>query len=482
MHSHAAWRGLYVGDSMKLAVWLFEQWQGMRQPTLVRRSALTVLAFFFVIWAVMLAFQYYKVVGAQSTGRGMRGYGEAMLRAVDQFSQADQAAAHLQATEQFFNTRRRQIGVLPGKETFELLNPQGQVVYQSKALPPVVQDAKLGVMTMLEHEGRQYAVYKARSAKWVLTVVEPRRTDSEFLIYNAKEILPFLLLAMPFVILPLWWSMHHGLRPLRKLADTIGQRPEGDLSPIGFQAKHAELKPLEKALDDLLMKLRERLARERAFVQDAAHELRTPLAVMAAQAHAMARTEDADARAQSQTYLENAIERASHVSSQLLSLAAMDEAASQPVQMIDLAQWARQQLATLAHTAMSKDIELSLDAPDSLIRTVDIAALESVLINLVDNAIRYGHQGGSVTVLLRAVQEQGFELLVSDDGPGIAEAEREKVFERFYRVPGQTASGSGLGLAIVVQAATRMRGSITLNAGSNGRGLSAVFLVTPRKI
>jgi two-component system, OmpR family, sensor histidine kinase QseC len=233
-------------------------------------------------------------------------------------------------------------------------------------------------------------------------------------------------------------------------------------------------------LDDLLLKLRERLARERAFVQDAAHELRTPLAVMAAQAHAMARTEDATARAQSQAYLEQAIQRASHVSSQLLSLAAMDEAAVQPKQTIDLANWVRQQLAALAHSAISKDMELSLDAPDSLIRTVDLAALESVLSNLLDNAIRYGHSGGNVAVTLRSTGSQllGFELIVSDDGPGISEADRERVFERFYRVPGQTASGSGLGLAIVLQAARRMGGSITLSAGSSGRGLIARFAAT----
>jgi two-component system, OmpR family, sensor histidine kinase QseC len=466
---------------MKFLSWLIRRWQWLQQPTLARRSAITVLACFTVIWAVLLAYQYYIVISVQSTGKGMRSYGEAMLVAVNQFAQPDPAAAHLRITEQFMNTRRKQIGILPGELTYDLQTLQGQIVYQSKALPPVGLVAKQGVMTMLEHNSRQYAVYKGRSEKWVLTVVEPRRTDAEFLLFNAKELLPFLLLALPFLIVPLWWSMHHGLRPLRDLANKLDQRTDTDLHPIGFHAKHTELKPLEHALDALLFKLRDRLARERAFVQDAAHELRTPLAVMAAQAHAMAHTEDADARALSQTHLENAITRASHVSSQLLSLAAMDEAALQPKQTIDLAHWVRQQLAALAHQAISKDIELSLDAPDTLIKTVDLAALESVLSNLLDNAIRYGHSRGSVTVALRATgqQLQGFELTVSDDGPGIAEADRKRVFERFYRVPGQTASGSGLGLAIVLQAARRMGGRIRLDLGLNGHGLSATFIVMP---
>jgi two-component system, OmpR family, sensor histidine kinase QseC len=464
---------------MKYFAWLMRLGERLRQPTLARRSAITVLACFTVIWAVLLAYQYYIVISVQSTGRGMRSYGEAVLVAVNQFADAEQAATHLRITEQFLNTRRKQIGILPGELTYELQTLQGQIVYQSKAWPPASLVAKQGIMTMLEHQGRQYAVYRGRSERWILTVVEPRRTDAEFLLYNAKELLPFLLLALPFLIVPLWWSMHHGLRPLRQLADTLDQRTDTDLHPIGFHAKHIELKPLEHALDELLLKLRERLSRERAFVQDAAHELRTPLAVMAAQAHAMAHTEDADARAQSQAHLENAIERASHVSSQLLSLAAMDEIASQPKQTIDLAHWVRQQLAAVAHQAMSKDIELSLDAPEMLINTVDLAALESVLSNLLDNAIRYGHSGGNINVALRATnqQMQGFELMVSDDGPGIAESDRERVFERFYRVPGQTASGSGLGLAIVLQAARRMGGSITLNSGLNGRGLNATFTI-----
>ncbi len=464
---------------MKVAVWLIQFWQRIREPTLVRRSAITVLAFFGVIWGVLLAFQYYKVVSVQSTGLGMRSYGQAMLVAVDRFEQVDQVIAHVQATEQFLNTRRRQIGILPGELTYELRTLQDQVIYQSKALPPAAQVAKQGVMTMLEHDGRQYAVYQGRSEKWTLIVVEPRRTNAEFLLFNAKELLPFLLLALPFVIVPLGWSMRHGLLPLHQLAKRIDTRPEGDLSLIGFHARHAELKPLEHALDELILKLRARLERERAFVQDAAHELRTPLAVMAAQAHALARSEDAATRTQSLVHLEQAIERASHLSSQLLSLAAMDEVAAQPQHTIDLAQWVRQRLAALANSTIGKDIELSLDAPDVFIRTVDIAALESVLSNLLDNAIRYGHSGGSVAVTLRAVdsQTQGFELVVSDNGPGIAEAERERVFERFYRVPGQTASGSGLGLAIVKQAAQRMGGRITIGSGANGHGLSAALML-----
>ena len=464
---------------MRITNWFARQWRWVLQPTLARRSVITVFATFGLVWVVLLVFQYYLTTSIQSSGLGMRGHARALLAGVNDYLQPDQAAKQLRLTEQYLNTRRRQVGILPGEFGSELTTLQGEVIYRSKALPPIPVDSKEGAMFMLEHQDRPYAAYKTRSEQWILTVVEPRRKSAEFLLFNGKEFLRFLLVALPFVIIPLWWSMHHGLQPLRQIAQRLDKRSEADLSPVGFDAKHAELKPLEHALDDLLLKLKDRLARERTFVQDAAHELRTPLAVMAAQAHALAGADNAADRAQSQAHLERAIERASHVSSQLLSLASMDEAAKQAAQTIDLAHWVRQQLAALAHEAMNKDIELSLDAPDTLVREVDVAAMETVLSNLLDNAIRYGHQGGAVAVTLRAkgLEPQGFELIVSDDGPGIPESERPRVFERFYRVPGQTADGSGLGLAIVLQAAKRMGGHITLSSGSDDRGLTATFTV-----
>jgi two-component system, OmpR family, sensor histidine kinase QseC len=465
---------------MSAISWLKERWRWLREPTLVNRSAITVLGCFFVIWAVLLTYQYFIVASKESTVRGMRNYGEAMLASVNRFTQAEQAAEYLKATEQYLNTRRKQLGIMPGELSYQLRTPQGQLVYQSRALPPVPNDLKSRAMTLLAYQGRDYALYQARSSQWVLTVVDPRRTDAEFLIFNAKAFLPFLLLALPFVTIPVWLSMRHGLLPLRKLADKIRKRHEADLSPIGFHAQHAELKPLEHALDDLINQLRMRLSREHAFVQDAAHELRTPLAVIAAQAHAMAHTRNPDERSQAMAHLEQAIERASHVSSQLLSLAAIDQATEQPAQTVDLVQWVRARLATLSREAICKEMELSMEAPEALIRVIDEAAFESVLLNLLDNAIRYGHTGGAIVVSLQELGAQGFELTVSDDGPGIAIEERERVFERFYRIPGQTESGSGLGLAIVQQALRRMRGEIFLEAGLKRQGLSARVTILGR--
>ncbi len=127
-------------------------------------------------------------------------------------------------------------------------------------------------------------------------------------------------------------------------------------------------------------------------------------------------------------------------------------------------------LAQAAPRAMARRIELSLEAPDSLMRTVEVPALESVVQNLLDNALRYVQEGGTLVVTLRR-ETEGLILSVQDDGPGIAQDERSRVFERFYRGIGHEVTGSGLGLAIVQQAVARLGGSVHIGPGVAGRGV-----------
>jgi signal transduction histidine kinase len=234
--------------------------------------------------------------------------------------------------------------------------------------------------------------------------------------------------------------------------------------------RHRELQPLSDALEDLLAQLRQKLDRERQFVQDAAHEIRTPLAVVGTQAHVLAHAPEAAERERALALLNQAIARASHLAQQLLVLATLDGEARTAPRKVDVAQAVRELLAQVAPLALGRGIELSLDAPEQLWAELDEAAFASIVANLVDNAIRYGRDGGSIAASLREAHGM-LELQVRDDGPGIAPAEREHVFERFYRVPGSERPGSGLGLAIVQQAAARMGGGVELTEGLAGRGV-----------
>jgi two-component system, OmpR family, sensor histidine kinase QseC len=445
----------------------------LAEPTLVRRSVVSVILAFVLVWAVLLAYIFVTYKQTITNDPGLQKYGDALLVSLQDMNDPDHAAAAIASTETWTYIRRRQIGIFPGKTLHALSDAAGHPVFTSAelrtlSLPPTQLQA-VGVITEASAEGTVYRIYTGRNDRWALQVFEPKRTDWAFLAYNGRFILPYLLLAMPFVLIPVWLSVRNGLRPLQQLARRIAQRNTDDLQPVGFNARHRELKPLEQSLDSLLARMRQKVERERAFVQDAAHEIRTPLAVITAQAHVMARSQSEDERTQAQAHLEQAIARTSHLAQQLLDLAALDEAQRPAPRDLDVAQWLRAALAQAAPQAMAQQIELSLDAPDTLRTRLDLPALESIVHNLIDNAVRYSTAGANVAVGLRR-DGALLRLVVQDDGPGIPTAEHRRVFERFYRGAGHAANGSGLGLAIVQQAVRRMGGQVQVGAGLNGRG------------
>ena len=273
------------------------------------------------------------------------------------------------------------------------------------------------------------------------------------------------------MLLPLWLAVRRGLAPLRRLTkgiETMDIRHQ--LAPLALDLRYAELRPLGQAFDTLLARLRERLAREQAFVHDAAHELRTPLAVIAAQAHTVLQTHDEATRRQASAALMQAIARSAHLSQQLLDLATLDQASPPTRDLIDVAALSADILAQHLRLASEQGIELSLEAPPQLTLHIDRGAFLSLLQNLIDNALRYVGRGGRVEVSLK-LDAQGLQLAVADDGPGIAQADQVQVFERFWRGKNHDLPGTGLGLAIVRQAARRLGGQVHISAGLGQRGV-----------
>lgn len=453
-------------------------WLRLGEPTLVRRSVASVLVAFVLVWTVLLGYNYYKYKQAITYDPSMLKYGDAVLASLAGMTDPSHAAAALASTDHWTNVRRRQNGQLSGVLLHELQDHvSGKTFYaasglQDMALPPVTvgPDSSLVEATV---QGRPYRIYTGRKGPWVLRIVEPKRPDTDYLHDNGRYLVPYLLLASPFVLFPVWLSVRNGLRPLQQLADRIAHRGGDELQPVGFNARHRELKPLEQSLDAMLAQLRQKVERECAFVQDAAHEIRTPLAVISAQVHVMAHSSSEQERTQAQAHMEEAIARASHLTQQLLDLAELDEAQRRVPRDLDVAQWLRTAMAHAVPQAMARGIELSLDAPDNLSSRLDLPAWESVVHNLIDNALRYVQEGGNVFVALKQ-EERQLHLTVQDDGPGIAVTEHQHIFERFYRGAGHTVNGSGLGLAIVRQAVLRMGGQVQVVAGLDRLGGSGV--------
>jgi two-component system, OmpR family, sensor histidine kinase QseC len=443
------------------------------EPSLVRRGVGSVLLAFFLVWVVLSGYVYYNVKRAISHDSGLQKFGNALVLSLTDVKEREQASTLIASTAIWVNIRRKEIGILPGIMQFELLAQDGQRVYATSQLDSTVLVGISGQLSEQQLVGQTYRIYQGDTTQWRLRIAEPKRNDADILSINSRALLPYLLLAFPIVLLAVWLSVRHGLRPLQHLAQRISERKDDELNPINFEAKHQELKPLVHSLNTMLTQLRQKVARERAFVQDAAHEIRTPMAVITAQAHVMAHTQSAEERQIAQHHLDQAIARASHLAQQLLDLAALDDAKRPPPRTLDIAQWLRQLLAQAAPGAMARRVELSLEAPDSLMHTIEVSALESVVQNLLGNAVRYVQEGGSVVVTLRS-EKGGLSLNVQDDGPGIAPDERARVFERFYRGTGHEVTGSGLGLAIVQQAVLRLGGNVRIGPGLAGRGVGFI--------
>ena len=447
------------------------------RPTLARRVVLALLTAFLLVWSVLLAYEYIGFKQAMSSNSGLQQLGKALHTALAELDDPEQAKTAVAATAVWLNALRHDAGQYPGNLLFQLRDRHDRPIYSSPELgalhlagaPMQLTDSRIGK--------RVFWVYRQDGPRWSLRIAEPKLDDSAILSGLGGNLLPYMLISFPLVLLPIWLAVHRGLRPLRRLAARIAARQTDDLSPLGADLKYVELQPLLVAFENMLGKLRNKVQRERAFVQDAAHELRTPMAVIATQAYVMARAVDAGQRLQAQSHLDDAIARASHLTQQLLELAMLDEVPMAEAKATDVAHLLRKLLAQQVPHALLRRIDLSLDAPESLIRPLDLPAFQSIVNNLVENAVRYVPAGGRIVVTLD-VSDGGMTLLVADDGPGIAEELRELVFERFYRGRGHDASGSGLGLAIVKQAAARMRGSVRILLGLDGGGCG--FLVRIR--
>lgn len=439
------------------------------RPTLLRRVLGALLLAFALAGAALLALDFAEFKREMATHPGVQALADALAASLADVAEARDAGLIVQARAAETRRLRQAGGMLPGDVEFRLRDAAGRTVFATPGA------GQAGPAT--------HWLAEARSGNWRLTLAEPHVGDATVLGWLGRDLIGSLALAFPLVLLPLWVAVRTGMAPLNRLAGHVAQRDAQDLSPLGFTPRHDELKPLVAAFEGLLARLRGQLQRERAFVQDAAHELRTPMAVVAAQAHLLAHAADDAERRQAAAALDAALQRSAHLSRQLLTLAALDEGAAAATETLDLAALVEQGLAAQATQALACGLELSLEAPPTLPARIDRAAFESVLLNLVDNALRHvpaGRPGGRIAVTLEA----GVRLIclrVADDGPGIPPEQREAAFERFWR--GQASGdtpGTGLGLAIVRQAVQRLGGRVRITEGLDGRGCAFVVELPPR--
>lgn len=263
------------------------------------------------------------------------------------------------------------------------------------------------------------------------------------------------------------------MAPLRQIALAVARRSPENLKPMTEPAP-AETRVLVDSLNKLFLRLEKTLEREKQFTADAAHELRTPLSGLKTQAQVALGARDAAERDHALRQLNEGVDRAAHLVQQLLTLARLEpSAATQESTPVNLADLAKQVCGELAPAAVAKMIDLSFLGEVSVLINGNQELLRVLFRNLIDNAIRYTPERGVIEVVV-GQRAAGAEVTVTDSGPGIPQEERERVFDRFYRILGNKASGSGLGLSIVRRIVELHGGDIVLGEGRQGKGLRVV--------
>lgn len=289
-----------------------------------------------------------------------------------------------------------------------------------------------------------------------------------------------LLLAAGMLLVVL--ALASAFRPLVELRDTVRRRHEEDLTPIPLRNVPQELTPFIGAINRHMQRLANMLRARRNFLADAAHQIRTPLAVLGAQAEYGLRQNDPEEMRRTFESLLASIRGARRMANQMLTLARAEPANGliQERTRLDVAELVRDVAGDFAPLALKKGIELAFEGgQDPVFVSGNATMLREMISNLVDNALRYTPAGGHVTISIVPL-ENAAVLRVVDDGPGIPEGERENVFHRFYRILGRGDSeGSGLGLAIVREICWGHGGTIRLGNGPDGSGLD-VELTLPR--
>jgi signal transduction histidine kinase len=423
---------------------------------------------FLAVWTVLVAYAVRDSSNPEQEKKAVFQIGEYVSQSLNQLRSPDAAVGFVKGIEEvqnkIFNAEE-----VPLLLAIQLYDKQGRLLFVGPTKDVASLQGVNGKVQREQVQGREFWVYRAELELWTVVLARTNLNVRWAIAAIAIELLPYLAISVALSALFVWFSVNRGMRPLREMSAQIAARKPDDLSATGLDVRYEELLPLQRALDSLLAKLRQKVERETSFVQEAAHELRTPMAVVSAQAHVLRLAQDPVERKEAELHLDAALARSSHLVEQLLQLAHIGGELNVTLAPLDVAQHTARELAALVPSAMQRQIELELDAPDSLIARIERQTFTSILLNLVCNAIRYVDQGGKVNVSLS--QHGNLMLLtVTDDGPGIPIEQRELVFERFYRGADHAAQGAGLGLAIVRLACRRLGGNVSLEVGPSGRG------------
>lgn len=320
---------------------------------------------------------------------------------------------------------------------------------------------------------RVYSAIDNESSIQVVVAAPLARYDEQFterlILGSIVTLIMFLMLGGVSLIVS---SL--ALRPVSRIANLLRKRHVMDISPLCEKQVPSEIQPLIRAFNQQHARLRAVIDNERNFLSNAAHELRTPLAVLTVQTENALRTDNIDEIKALLQKMAATTQRSSRLAEQLLDLARLESGdAAAPLSRVDLAEVVQLVCKEMDMYAQDRHQTIILDLEPCLVNG-HVDSLGILARNLLDNACRYSGAASSILVQCKS-DAQGATLTVMDDGPGVPLAEREKIFERFYRVPGTVEQGSGIGLALVWRIAKQHQAMVSVVPGIGGKGVGFVL-------
>jgi two-component system sensor histidine kinase QseC len=356
---------------------------------------------------------------------------------------------------------------------FQVWNANGLLILHSKNAPDIpFSNGKSGISSLL-FQHHHWQVHTRYDPKSKMTIMVSQQSNYRKRLENqlTQDSILIMIITYPFLGLLIWIIIGRGLSIFKKIAYELSHRQSSNLSSLKPQTTPSEIMPLVNELNRLFDRLKKSFEREKRFTADAAHELKTPLAALSAQTQVALRANNDIERVTALNKVLSGVKRSSHAVQQLLTLnKAMATGKQVDFEPVNLAAQVREMAALLAPSAIERHIELTLETPDAAAMIYGSpASIEILLRNILDNAIRYTQVEGSITIHIESTHH--VTLHVIDNGPGIPDTLKERVFERFFRVIGNEATGTGLGLGIVQQIAALHGADITLKDAEAVTGL-----------
>jgi two-component system sensor histidine kinase TctE len=392
---------------------------------------------------------------------------------------SDDGRLQINAAQRAAVTRRADAD---GSTLYSITGPGGELLAGTAQLPAAVPAGTRGdsahpdnvSFSDAEFQGLKLRVASVRSrteaGTITVTVAETlqRRASTQRVMLVGKLLVDFAELDVTLLLI--WIGVYFGLRPLSRLRERVEEQPPGTLQRFDVGDAPGELRPLILTLNHLLELRHDAALSQRRFVADAAHQMRTPVTGLLAQLELLLQSPAAVPVQGELTTINRGVQQLAHTANQLLALARAEpvSAVGEGFKPVALRPLVEHLVERNIDRAVNAGLDLGADAHQAQV-TGDAWLLEDLLGNLIDNALKYTPRGGHVTV--RSGREQGHPFLeVEDDGPGIAESERLRVRERFYRLPGSPGTGCGLGLAIVDEIARAHSASFIIGVPDSGQG------------